>query len=474
MRLGNYWKVSFAVLALISPCLRGSSELPPLPQLEPTGTFPVVQRQVREAEAVARAHPLDAAASGKLGMVLDAYEQFAAAAVCYRRAHLLDPKSFEWMYDLGWVEFKQGHYDEAAKAFEDALRLRPDYLPARLKLAESLLAEGQFEKAAEIYQEVVRQDANSAEAYYGLGRVKAGEGDSRAAAAQLEKACVLFPQYGTAQYALALAYRKLGEAGKADEHFTLYKANVTTMPPAVDPLRAAVQHLDQGPLALVQRGKEKAEAGDLPGAIREHRKALAIDPKDAQAHINLIQLYARVGEVEKAEQEYKAALRLNPNRADCFYNYGVMMFQLRKFPEAEKAFRRTIEINPYHAEARNNLGVLLEAQGNLEGALAEFEKAAEDQPDYRLAHFQIGRILVNQKKYPQAIQEFQKTLTPEDESTPGYLYALGATYARAGDLENALRTLREARDQASARGQSGLLASINRDLEALEGRSNPH
>ena len=63
---------------------------------------------------------------------------------------------------------------------------------------------------------------------------------------------------------------------------------------------------------------------------------------------------------------------------------------------------------------------------------------------------------------------------PEDGETPRYLYALGATYGRAGDSGKALHYLRAARDQASTRGQSGLLASINKDLESLEQKSKSH
>jgi len=61
-----------------------------------------------------------------------------------------------------------------------------------------------------------------------------------------------------------------------------------------------------------------------------------------------------------------------------------------------------------------------------------------------------------------------KALTPEDENTPRYLYALAATHARAGHAAEALKYARSARDQAAARGQSELLASIDRDLRALE------
>jgi len=44
-----------------------------------------------------------------------------------------------------------GHYQEAAEAFRRALRLRPDYVPARLRLAEVLLASGNLSGARKLY-----------------------------------------------------------------------------------------------------------------------------------------------------------------------------------------------------------------------------------------------------------------------------------------------------------------------------------
>src|SRR5437660_1676871 len=125
--------------------------------------------------------------------------------------------------------------------FATALAARGPELPPlpELKLAATWLAAGQFEAAEKLYTAIIHEDPNSAEAHYGLGRVQAAQDDTKAAVVSLETACRLFAQYGAAHYALALAYRKLGEAKKADEHFALYKANVTTVPPAVDPLRAA-------------------------------------------------------------------------------------------------------------------------------------------------------------------------------------------------------------------------------------------
>jgi len=468
MRTGCVKGTLWGFMLLATPSLLPGISLPPLPQLKISNVFPSVLHQIQEAYQSAQAHPMDAASNGKLGMVLDAYEQYALAEVCYLRAHRLDPISFDWAYDLGYVLFKQGQYNQAVEALRAALKLRPDYLPAKLKLAESLFSTGQAEAAAKLYEDIIQDDPVSAEAYYGLGRALAAQGHARAAAASLEKACALVPQYGAAQFALATAYRKLGEPGKAAEHFRLYKANRVTVPPAVDPVRAAVQQLNNGALAHIRRGLSMADAGDLQGAIQQHLDAIQADPKEVQAYINLIQLYARIGQDDKAEQAYRQAIALNPNRADCYYNYGVLMFQLRKYSEAEQAMKQAIQINPYYAEAHDNLGYLLAMQGHFDEALAQYRKAVKDRPDFRLARFHLGQIFVNQGKYADALREFLKILTPDDASTPGYLYALGATYARAGDRQNALLFMRKARDEAAARGQTQLLASIKHDLADLE------
>ncbi|MGH9406610.1 MAG: tetratricopeptide repeat protein [Terriglobia bacterium] len=448
--------------------------MPALPSVKFESAFPGVQAQIQQAYRVAQARPAEAAASGRLGMVLDAYQQYAGAAVCYQRAHLLDPSSFDWIYDLAYVEMKRGRFLEAADRFRAALKLNPSYLPARINLAESLLAAGRLAESGSLFGAIAGEHPKSAQAYYGMGRVAAARGDNKAAAASLERACEMFPRYGAAHYLLARALEKAGQPHQAAEQFVLYKANVTTAPPELDPLRAAVQDLNRGPMNYVRRGIALEEHGDLAGAIREHEKALVIDPRDVQAHINLIQLYARAGDDGQAEQEYRTAVKLDPNRDDCYYNYGVLMFRLQRYDEAGEAFRRALEINPYYAEARNNLGAVLERKGRLGEALEQFRQAAADRPDYRLAHFQAGRILVNENQYAAAIREFLEILTPDDAQTPAYLYALGATYARAGDRENALSYLRKARDDAAAHGQTQLLASINQDLDALGRDSRPH
>jgi tetratricopeptide (TPR) repeat protein len=446
-----------------------SPGLPEIPRLDIAVFPPETQKQVQQAYESALLHPGDAEASGKLGMVLDLYNRLDEGAACYQRAHSLDSRAFKWLYYLGMLLAKQKRSAEAAEAFREALRLEPAYAPARPKLAENLLAAGKLDESQQVYSAIVKEFPNSAEAHYGLGRIAVFRGELAEARASFRRACELFPPYGAAHYSLAQVERKLGEDADAAEQIKLYEANKNVVPPVEDPLRDALRALDMGAVSHLQRGVALEQVGRLDDATAETERAVQLDPSLVQGHANLIILYGRKGNVQKAEEHYGAVLALNPDQfPKAHYDYGVLLMRGGRYREAEEAFRRAIHANPSYAEAHNNLGALLQHQGRISEAAEEFRKTLESEPNYRQAHFNLGRILVNQGNYQAGIEEFEKILSPVDEKTPSYLYALGATYGRAGDRRNALRYLQQAREQALARGQTSLAASIDQDLDALK------
>jgi Tfp pilus assembly protein PilF len=218
----------------------------------------------------------------------------------------------------------------------------------------------------------------------------------------------------------------------------------------------------------LKRGATLEGAGKIVESIAEQERALEIHPGLVQAHINLISLYSRSKQFDKAERSYRNALAIDPDLPDIHYNYGVLLAGQERLREAAQSFRRCLELNPYYAEAHYNYASLIEREGKLDEAAAHYRKAIENKPGYRSAHFFLGRILVNQNKLSEAVEQFLKTLTPEDEETPRFTYALGATYIRAGDRQKGIHYLREALKRASALNQMQLATSIERDLKTLE------
>jgi Tfp pilus assembly protein PilF len=235
-----------------------------------------------------------------------------------------------------------------------------------------------------------------------------------------------------------------------------------------NPLMAAMHDLNQSAHEHLQRGVALEEEGRIEEAIAALERALELDPEVVQAHANLITLYARTRREAKVEEHYRRALALGPNLAEIHYNFGAYRAAQGRSAEAAELFRRALSADPNHPEAHNNLASILTGTGELDEAEEHLRAAIRNRPDYRLARFNLGRVLVQKGKVRDAIQQFLNTLTPEDENTPAYTYALGAAYARAGDPAQALNYLRTAREKAISFGQKEILTAIERDLRTLE------
>ena len=454
-------------LSFVAGASATGQSLPPLPKL-PLDTYePGIREPITQAYDAVQGAPRDPERNGALGMLLYANEQYELAETCFARAHALAPDEARWAYALGRTRVYLARYDGAIASLTETLRLDPGTLPARLMLAKALLEAGRADESQALYRKLADERPDAAEAHYGLGRIAASRKETGAAIEHLRRACALFPGFGAAHYALARAYREAGDEAKAREELAHYQKDKLGWPTVPDPWIAAIVALKTGANARLSKGIQLAGEGRLREAAEEHEAALATDPKLAQAHVNLIRLYAELGQPGKAEQHYHAALAKDPNLAELHHNYGVLLTGQARDAEAMDAFRKAAELNPAHADAQNNLAYLLMTSGKLDEAAAHYRKALESRPQHRAARFNLARILVQQGRLREAIEHLEQTLLPEDAETPRCTYALGAAWARLGNREEAARYMREARWKATTLGQTELLASIDRDLRAL-------
>jgi tetratricopeptide (TPR) repeat protein len=445
-------------------------QLPTLPEAALDGLPATIRAELERAYETARVRPRDAAGVGRLAMMLHAYDQLRLAEGCYRAARQLDPRSFSWAYLSGVVQAELGDNAAASAAFREALRIDRASLPARLRLAESLMRAGDLEASRAEYEALLRQFPELALAHHGLGHLLSVQGNRRAAVEHYRRAVELAPQFGPARYALALAYRDLGLDDSAQPHLAAYREHGNRRPALRDPLLEQVRSMKGTARDLIVEAARLGRAGRLDESIAMHQKALEADPAAAQAHVNLISLYGRTGRRDKAEEHYRAVLRLEANLADAHYNYGVLLASDRRPAEAAAAFRKALDVNPFHAQAHNNLGGILAQQGRLDEAAAHYRQAIANDPQHRAARFNFGRVLAASGRYPEAIEQLHRVLSPEDSAdsdTPRYMYALADAYRRAGDLQKARQYAEDAQRRARQMGQAELAAAIEKELQRL-------
>jgi Flp pilus assembly protein TadD/uncharacterized UPF0160 family protein len=161
-------------------------------------------------------------------------------------------------------------------------------------------------------------------------------------------------------------------------------------------------------------GKDKKDSAELL-----LKKAIMIDPNDAEGYNNLGVLLKNLKRDDEAEKEYREAIRIDPNLAEAHANLGVLLKDLKCDDEAEKEYREAIRINPNDAYAHNNLGNLL---GNLkrdDEAEKEYREAIRIDPDFAGAHYNLGYLLVNLKCDDEAEKEYREAI----RINPDYAYA---------------------------------------------------
>jgi len=169
------------------------------------------------------------------------------------------------------------------------------------------------------------------------------------------------PNDPIAHYALATALTQNNQEREAVEE---YRKACTLNP---NPPSAWFDHL----------AVSQANTGDPQGAIESWRRALAIDPSDAGAEMDLGSVLFEQGQPIEGEEHLRQAVKLAPAFAEAHYRLGFEMGKTGRMDEAVKELREAVTLRPDSVEYRVNLGYALGISGNVAGALTEFQKAVE-------------------------------------------------------------------------------------------------
>ncbi len=202
-----------------------------------------------------------------------------------------------------------------------------------------------------------------------------------------------------------------------------------TSAPAATPTLSAGDH--------VALGMKYYDQGELDQAVSELKKAIELDPNDAEAHRNLGTAYGEQGKWEESVVAYEQAIEIAPDYGEAYGDVAAAYFYIGKLAEATAAGEKGIELAPDYAMAYNNLGVVYGSQGQIDTAIGLFEKGIQIDPDCADAHYNLGFAYENLEQLDAAIAAYQEAV----RAAPNYLDAyenMGTVYARQGRLEEAI------------------------------------
>src|SRR5262249_24185110 len=123
---------------------------------------------------------------------------------------------------------------------------------------------------------------------------------------------------------------------------------------------------------LLDEAKRAIDANNFEAAIAPLQKVIAEQPEVAYAHFQLAYVYTALKKTDEARAEYERTIAVDPKMAEAHLNLGILL--LEKEPAAAVSpLRKAVELLPAESRPRMLLGVAEERSGNTKAATEAFE-----------------------------------------------------------------------------------------------------
>ena len=189
---------------------------------------------------------------------------------------------------------------------------------------------------------------------------------------------------------------------------------------------------------------------NLRKAEEASRKALALDPDLAEAHVAHGLAVSLSKRYDEAEKEFETAIRLNPRLFEAHFFYARTCFAQGKLEKAARLFNEASEVRPEDFQAPkhlamvyNGLGLASEAKAAHRRALEIIEQHLELNPDDARALYLGAGALIEFGERERGLEWASRALAidPEDSAV---LYNVACVNSRLGEIEKAVDYLEKA------------------------------
>lgn len=273
-----------------------------------------------------------------------------------------NPRSIDALYGLGYIAHLEGDNAKAVERFRAAWAAHPEDRRVPLLLAEGLARLGKPEEAATLLLEHLRTGHGTLGGLVLLGQIYLDLNEYDKARSAFQKAVEIDPQSREAQFGLAAAWARLGDAEKSRQAMTAFQGLAAgrraESSQRVKDLNDPTKAREIATLVHGEAAKVYLAHGNLSKAEEAWRKTAALDPKNVACRMELVGLYERTNRNRAALRACEELRDLEPGRADHWLNIAVLSARLAQREAALAAIDRAIALepnNPKYREARETI-----------------------------------------------------------------------------------------------------------------------
>ena len=238
----------------------------------------------------------------------------------------------------GKIDEKDGKFIEAANEFQNAARMDPseDNL---FVWGSELLLHRTYEPAIQVFEQATQRFPTSPRLWIGLGMALYSRSRYEESIKALLQAADLNPTDPRCYLFLSKAY--LSSPNQADEVIQRFRHYAE-----IEPSNALAQYYYA--LSLWKGKRSEATSINYPLVESLLQKAISLDGRLAEAHLQLGILYADQHEYAKSLPEYTRALNLNPGLADAHYRLGQYYVHAGQKDHAQQEFQTFQQLQARH------------------------------------------------------------------------------------------------------------------------------
>lgn len=245
---------------------------------------------------------------------------------------------------------QEGDYAEAREMYEVLVKDPKTRREATLGLSQAWESQGEYDKAEKVIDDLLKDTpkdadllARRADLHYTRGRLQTAEESANAAIA-------INAENFSARWTLGRSFRDRGEMEKANEQF-LWFIRVSQKRDLSDPEEQRLAGL-----AGLERAKALHLTDEYQNIISNYFRAASLNMKKTrywQGEYEAGRVFMDKHDKPKAFAAFENVMTINPRAAEVLVAKGQMMASLFEFKDAERYAEQALKVNPRYVPALN-------------------------------------------------------------------------------------------------------------------------
>jgi tetratricopeptide (TPR) repeat protein len=328
--------------------------------------------------------------------------RFDEALKYFQQGLKLDPHNTSCLFNIGYIEERQGNYARAEELFQQALRSNPEFPDALLELSNLRVKDKKFAEAVELLRRFVKVSHDPADGYYKLAMAERSLHQTEAAQRDLSVFQTLSKNSATGPYPYQHLFDYLDNRSKLSTQART-ELDVTE-------LNDQIQKHPGQPQDLYLLAETYLKLGKLAEARQTIAQLDQISGDDYRTQTGVGVLLARYRLYDDAIQHFQNAVRTNPDSDDLKFDLADAYFRKRQYPEALNAAQKVSPAGLQDGAYLALLGDIEAHSGNSAKAIEIFRNAISRNPDNDQFYLSLALVQLRGNDLPGAEQTLQQGL----------------------------------------------------------------